>query len=231
MARSPEPSSRQRIVSALTTIIQQGRFVILGVVIAALVAVILYAVYTEVATKRADAATRAVEAIQKTYEDWSTETDASKKATLEKAIVVQTDVILRKYPRTYAAQRSLLMRGDLAYGNKDWKSAVSYYTRLADRFPTSYLALVALTNGAAADEQQGNTAGAIELDTRILTYKGLAPEIPSAIFSLGRLYEEQGDKKNAQVYYNKLVDQYPDSGWTKLARDRIIALSLSTEGK
>jgi len=231
MAHSPESSPRQRIVSAITSILQQGRYIILGTVIAALAVVILYAIYTEVATKRAETATREVEAIQKTYENWSTETDASKKAGMEKAIVVQTDVILKKYPRTYAAQRSLLIRGDLAYANKDWKNAVSFYTRLADRFPGSYLAVVALTDGAAANEQQGDAAGAIALDKRILSYKGLAPEIPSAIFALGRLYEEQSDKKNAQLYYNKLIDQYPDSGWTKLARDRIIALSLSTEGK
>ncbi len=231
MAHSPDSSPRQRIASALASILQRGRFVILGVVIAALAAVILYAIYTEVAAKRAEIATREVEAVQKTYENWSNEPDAAKKAGLEKAIVVQTNVILQRFPRTYAAQRSLLIRGDLAYTNKDWKSAVAFYTRLADRFPRSYLSLVALNNAAAVDEQQGDAAAAIELDKRILTYRGLAPEIPGALFSLGRLYEGQNDKKNAELYYKKLVDQYPDSGWTKLARDRIIALSLSTEGK
>lgn len=231
MAQSPDHLSRERIIEAVTTVLQRGRFIILGVVVAALVIVIGYGIFTEAMAKRAQAAARAAETVQKTFESWKTQTDASQKASLEKAVIAQTDAILKRYPRTYAAQRALFLRGDLAYDQKSWKEAESFYGRLADRFPKSYLAAVALNNAAASAEELGDLKGAIAFDTRILDVKGLAPEIPMALFSIGRLYDEQGDAKNAEIYYNKLINQYPDSGWTKLARDRIIALSLTKAAK
>ena len=48
----------------------------------------------------------------------------------------------------------------------------------------------------------------------------------ATIFALGRLHESTEDTDSARSYYERLIDEYPASGWTNLARSRIITLNL-----
>lgn len=227
MAQSSDLTPRQRVTAAIASALQRWRMLLIILLGAAIVFIIGYGVYTQIATNRANTATREAEQVQTQFDSWSSESDQAKKDEIAKTITVQSDAILKKYPHSYAAQRVLLIRGDMAYASKDWANAAQAYTTLADRFPTSYLAPLALQNAAAAIENKGDQKAAIELDKRIIQYKGLTASIPQALFSLGRLYEATADPKNAQIYYNRLIDQYPSSGWTNLARDRIIALAMA----
>ncbi len=227
MARSSsDQTPRQRVLDALVALIQRGRLVILAVVIGAIVFVLVYGIWSQLATNRAETAAGFAESAEKSYESWQNETDPSKKSDLEKTIVAQTNQIFTTYRGSYAEERALFIRGSLAYADKDWKQAAGFFTRIADRFPTSYLAPVSLSDAAAAEEEQGNLAGAIADEKRITTSSDISAEVPEALFMIGRLYERQNDATNAKTYYNDLIDQYPSSGWTKLARDRIIALAV-----
>ena len=51
--------------------------------------------------------------------------------------------------------------------------------------------------------------------------------LPHAFFSLGRLYEQKKEYDLALSIYNRLEDDYSASNWTKIARNRIIALNVS----
>jgi outer membrane protein assembly factor BamD (BamD/ComL family) len=44
------------------------------------------------------------------------------------------------------------------------------------------------------------------------------------LFTQGRLNEELENHEVAADAYNRLVDEHPQSSWTNLARNRIIAL-------
>ncbi|HUX22356.1 MAG TPA: tetratricopeptide repeat protein [Spirochaetia bacterium] len=225
MAQTSETPLRHRIANALSTGLQKARIPLLVIVAVGVVFIIAYTIYSEVNTKRIETATALAETLQTDYSSWQNESDSKTKTKLDAQIAGEIQSILKKYPGTYAAQRALFVQAGLAYDKKDWKSAEASYEEVATRFPNSYLATVSLANAAAAAEENGDPKKAIELDKKVLLAKGLAPEIPRAIFSLGRLYEGQGDVKEANTYYNKLVDSYPSSGWTNLARDRIIFLA------
>lgn len=225
MAQSSDTPLRHRIASALSTGLQRARTPLIIVLAVGVAFIIGYTIWSEVSSKRIQKATALAEKVQTEFSNWQSESNAKKKAEIEKQMTTNIDTILKVYPGTYAAQRALFIQADLAYHKKEWKKAESSYEQLANKFPQSYLAAISLANAAAAAENNGDPKKAIELDKRILTYKGLAPEVPGTIFELGRLYEGQGDLKEAQTYYKKLVDSYPSSGWTNLARDRIIYLA------
>jgi TolA-binding protein len=57
-------------------------------------------------------------------------------------------------------------------------------------------------------------------------YADSSAEVPRALFSLGRISEVEDAIADASDYYNRLVDDYPTSSWTNLARDRIITLTV-----
>jgi len=116
----------------------------------------------------------------------------------------------------------------MAFAKKEWDTAASFYMELKKMFPESYLASVSLVNAAVAYEEMGNIDKAIETYKLFLeTYRDRSPDSPRVFFTLGRLYEEKGDKENALKYYNDLTENYPDSDWTKLGKSRIIYLEIS----
>jgi TolA-binding protein len=91
------------------------------------------------------------------------------------------------------------------------------------------LAPIALANGAAAWEEATDGENATRLWSRIVEeYGAEAAESARALFALGRIAEGEGAFEDAAVRYNTLLDDYPASSWTNLARNRIIY--LTTEG-
>ncbi|GAB4370724.1 MAG: hypothetical protein Kow009_07150 [Spirochaetales bacterium] len=84
---------------------------------------------------------------------------------------------------------------------------------------------------AVCKEESGDLDGALralqEADTK---YGKTFPETPHILFSMGRIYEAKGDRTEAQNAYNRLIDEYPQSSWTKLARNRLIYFKISGSG-
>jgi tetratricopeptide (TPR) repeat protein len=114
---------------------------------------------------------------------------------------------------------------------EEYAEAAADYRQLADNHRASHLAPVALYNASAGLEESGDTEAAVEaLETLLSRYRDEnAPEVPRALFSLGRIHEQQGEYQTAAEHYRDLVDSYGNSSWTSLARDRIIW--LTTQGQ
>ena len=58
----------------------------------------------------------------------------------------------------------------------------------------------------------------------VTEYKETAPEAAEALFNLGRLAEEKGDKAAAQGYYETLIADYGSSDWKNIAKTRILLM-------
>ena len=64
------------------------------------------------------------------------------------------------------------------------------------------------------------------LNRLVEQYDAESAEIPRALFSIGRINEGLDNIVDAAESYNRLIDDYPASSWTNLARDRIITLTV-----
>ena len=81
-------------------------------------------------------------------------------------------------------------------------------------------------NAAVSLEEAGDAAGALaayaDFEKGFSADPVLAPQV---FFTQGRLLETQSKTADAVAAYKKLLAKFPESGWTKLGRDRILILS------
>jgi hypothetical protein len=209
----------------LDAFIRANRVVLL-VVLAVLVAGVAFiAVYSAVGTATMNASTARIEKLTGDFDAWSSDTDAAKKADAEKALVADLNGVIRKWPRQFASARAYAMLARISQANKDWDGAEKNWVAIADRFPKTFIAPLALINAAAAAEERGaNDAASAYYKKVVDKYTGKSVGLPHALFAIGRLAEGSNDYPAALSSYEKLVAQYPGDDWTKLAEDRIISI-------
>ncbi len=225
MQQSSEPTAKQRIVEAFSRTVYSLRYVFAGLLTALLLFVIVYLVAAEVRDRRAERSSVIVERIEDDFALWVEQEESADRQTMQIDLLDRIDSLLAQYPRLYSAQRALQLRGRIYYETAAWDQARAAFVELADRFPKSYLAPIALVNAATAMEEAGRYDVAIELLLRI-TEDFETPEMPAVLFSLGRLNETVGKPDAAVRFYERLLDEYPSSGWTSPAQSRIILLKI-----
>ena len=220
-----ELTTKQKFLKRFSDFLQRFKtiaIIILSVIVAFIIG---FAVVSEVNKSIEEKSTSMTEQIQKDFDSRTNSADEDRKDSLESSILEQVEAVLEKYPKKYAGQRALFIRGNLYFGREEWDSAHDDYILLAERFPGSYLAPVALINGAVAMEESDQPEKALEIYQSILeTYRKNTPEIPRILFSVGRIQELLGAKEAALDTYNDLLDNFSSSSWTNLSRNRIIYL-------
>jgi tetratricopeptide (TPR) repeat protein len=129
----------------------------------------------------------------------------------------------------YAGGRAWLLIGGIHSAKKDWAEAEAAYTAGANSAAKTYLAPLAWFNAAAAAEEQGKTAEAIEYYDNSLAVPVVFSAAPRAQFSVGRLHETLNEDEKAIEAYRAVISSWPyDQIWTNLAHSRIIALETKT---
>ncbi len=206
--------------------IHKNGIIFLGLLGLIAVALITLAVVSNIRAKNLETDTQKIESIQDEYSSYMSMTDTTKKAELKKKIMKNLNLIIKKGSKTYPLERALFIEGNIFYANSEWVKSSESFDKLAKLFPKSYLAAVALLNASAAYEENKDIDKAIERYQQVIdNYSQVSPDIPNAFFSIGRLYEVKKDIKAARKSYNTLIDRFPGSNWTKLARSRIIYLN------
>jgi TolA-binding protein len=218
--------AKTRFIDLLSGFLHKFRIVFLVFLAALLVAVIAYFVWSEWQQGAREKAALWAENAQDLYQSWVGEPDAAKKEGIAKELNELLERILSKYPRQYGAQRAHLISADMAYEVKDWAKAADSYLALAKRFPRSYLAQLGLMYGGVCYEELGETKEALAAYGQLTGRYKESLLRPRALFSTGRLMEQEGNFAGAKKAYDQLEDEYPLSGWTKTARNRIIELKI-----
>lgn len=226
MIPKDERTARERFVDALSGFLQRQRVPILVLTIVALVGIVSFAVYAEVSSRRAEEALVRLEDIQ-TRVDERQGLEDDERVEFDEEIIGELSEIIERYPRTYATQRSFFLSGILYMEQENFAEAAESFGRVADRFPEGHLALIARANQATAYEENSQPEEAMDAYRELLTMRpDSSPLIARALFSLGRLSETLSqDSDQSRDYYERVVNEYPQSNWTSLARNRLLALS------
>jgi TolA-binding protein len=222
---------RRRISSFLAHMVTRFRIGLLVVLIAAAAFLVGYLVYDQVNKKLASDSTLLAENADNLYGKWQSESDAAKKAALEKDLLDQLGKVISRYPRQYGAQRGLFIRAELSYGKKSWDAALADYKTLAAHFPKSYLAPISLFDAAVCLEEKGDTENAQKLYVQAYTDYKDSTVAPRALFDAGRLDETKGAWADAQKKYEQMDGLYSQSIWTKLAKNRLVELKVRGKTK
>ncbi|MCD6397831.1 MAG: tetratricopeptide repeat protein [Spirochaetaceae bacterium] len=225
MSQNHEKNEGSTFKQKLTIIIQKNSTILLGLLALIVIVVIGLLIYNSIQLKSLEKETQQIEAIQDNYEKISLLTDEGEIEKARSSLLTDLDTLINSSSKNYALQRGLFIRANLYYNNNELKKSVDDFKLLAKTFPNSYLAAISLVNAGTALEDQNKTDDAIEVYKMVIDkYSKTSPETANIYFSIGRLFEENGDFKAAKEEYNTLLDNFPDSNWTNLARSRIIFL-------
>lgn len=237
-ATGAAPHQKPRAVDLIAEFVSRNRTV-LSVVLGAIVvaAVALFVVFS-VQAARVRSSLEAVETLQQSYDEWLAlgevpfEIDAdvvtTTAAQAERYPELQQEVeqIASRFAGMYAARRALLIGGDALFELGRWEEAAAEYERAVAAGRPSYLTPIALLRAAIALESAERYEAALAVHRRIVTdFADTSADAPRAMFAIGRLSERLNRLAEAAQAYRQLIENYPASSWTSLARTRIITLT------
>jgi tetratricopeptide (TPR) repeat protein len=130
----------------------------------------------------------------------------------------------------YAAARAYAISASIYTDMGNWYNVENAWLNAASAARKTYFAPVAYFNAAVAAEEQNNISRAIELYDKALEFEDIFPAAPRAQFSVGRLYETQGNYVDALYAYQTVVNKwYQEQVWVGLAHSRILYLTIIME--
>ncbi len=217
----------RRIAEALTGFIHRWRFALWGVLGAALVFLVVWFAWSEITRRQSTTATVRVEQAEKVFDSWRAETDAAKKEELQKDLLARLAGLADRPGRLYGTERALMLRADLRFELAAWDEAAADYRELVRRFPRSYLAPIARFNEGVCLEEKDDVEGAKTVYTDVVTRWKENAIVPRALFALGRIAEGASAWDEAKSRYEQLDAEWPSSGWTQLAKNRLVALKVA----
>jgi len=216
---------QQHITHHVADFLRRFRLVLLGILGAVIVVVIAVAIWTAVTESQMKDSTLAIENAENELSTYQSEQDQTKKAALEKTLTASLDKIIVSWPKLYAAQKAHAIKAQLDETAKDWAGAEKEWVAASNLLKNDFLAPIALQSAAAAAEERGaDDKAAGYYKTLLAKYGKNTVGVVHAYFALGRISEESKDYTAAVGYYEKIVAGYPNDDWTKLAKDRILAL-------
>jgi peptidoglycan lytic transglycosylase len=130
-----------------------------------------------------------------------------------------------RFPHSPWLAHALFSAGNMYLLKRDYPTAISYYSYLADHFPDDQNAAAAHWRSGWLNYRLGNYSEAARIfDEQIKQYPA-APETVSALYWRGRLYESQDHSPaQAAANYRAIVRAYQHYFYAQMARERLAAL-------
>lgn len=155
--------------------------------------------------------------------------------------------VIYNHPGTRMAAEATFYLGECYFRTKDYQAAVDEYTRLLDDYPTSPFAddaqyMIAYgyfkqsPHWALDQKETGDRAKAavarfferfpespLAPDVRQLQAK-IDEKLAHKEFEAGRVYHKMKNPKSARIYFNYVLEKYPETSWAQKSRDFLARL-------
>lgn len=226
MLHKEEQSIRKQISENLSSFVRKFRYPLWGLLVVIFMFIITYFIWSERAKRLREDSTILVEEVEEIYANWLQEVDDELKQNLEEELLDKITTIITHYSRQYGSQRALFVRANLHFEKSEWQNAADDYSKMADKFPKSYLAVLSLFNAAVCYEEMNNLQTALSLYSDITQNYGDSHLMAHTLFSIGRINEELESYVEAYAAYTQLEEEFPYSQWSILGKNRIIALRV-----
>lgn len=222
-ALQANPQEQVKFVDRINDFMHANRKIFLLLVGATLIGVVGLGVYSAVSSNLEVKSALALDSLEKSYKDFIALEEAEK-AGSSVALIAEADKISATYGKRYAAVRASMIKAEILSAINDSTAAEKLFVSLAEIYPKSHLAPVAMANAAAIAENRGDTELALTYLTKIISTYPSAPGIGRIKLSIGRIFEATNLYDKAFETYTELIATGVESDWTKLAHDRIIIL-------
>ena len=102
----------------------------------------------------------------------------------------------------------------------DLDNAIREYGKFIDDYPDSYLIPVAYQAIASTYVKRGNPDKALDVIQDLSKFKGGVFK-DTVLMKEAEIYENKGEKEEAQKKYEQIVNEYPESQWIAQARAKV----------
>ncbi len=205
--------------------IMKHRKVIMAFLAGTSAIVLAIVVYSVVVEKKNTAAIARIESLLEQWETAKTENEGQALTKAEDTILAELDTITAKNKNLSSGARANLVAAELYFNRKDWNNARERYLAAAQAKESIYTAPIAYYNAAVCSEELADMEQAIALYNKAMDHESFTMK-PRALFNIGRIEEQRGNRDLAIASYEKMAESYPDDSWTLLAKSRIIALQI-----
>ncbi len=168
----------------------------------------------------------AIEKIEQTYSEWEI-AEEGVKATSEAGLIVVLDEAAQKDGAL--KQFALYYKARYSFQKKLFNEAYDLFLQSASVLEASFLSPSAVYLAAVSAENANEIEKAKALYNQISSGDSEKNTfVPRALFSMGRILESEKKYKEAESFYQQVVDKFNVSNWTKLAKNRIIFLKANS---
>lgn len=223
--RSDE-NEKKTFADLLTLFIVKFRFVLLGILVTGILAIVAVGVVSSMNEKAVKAGLTEVDKITDEYATlkFSETTDTAK----EDELIAKAQAVADKKGPVVVKVRANILVAEIQYGRKNYEAARAAWLAAAEADKKSYtFGLCNYQCGICSDEL-GDYDNAVAYLNAAAESEDFA-DVPRALFNIGRIEESRGNYEKAAETYKKLFADYPSDQWATLAKSRLI--SLSVDGK
>lgn len=225
-------SITQKISNHTEGFLQRNSKLLLIICAVIIVAIIVVAVISVTSEKKNQALYVSLDDLENSYTKIvAMDTTSAEYKTAVDGFYTECDALTSEGKSKYPAQKATMLKGDMYFIEENWADAASAYEAASVLAKDTYIGPLALCNAAAASENNGDSAKALELYKKVWDVYGKeAPEASRALFNTARLYEAQGNIDLAKAAYQQVADEFRASSsgsaneYAALAKNRLLVL-------
>ena len=131
------------------------------------------------------------------------------------------DFIITKYSTRDAAKLAGLIYANICYNAGDYEKATVLYDKSLKDFKNHPSIKSFILSGIGYNHEEKNDYKAAANSFEMIVSQSGAIMKDEALFNLGRLYAAMGENEKSLTAFKKIVSDYTDSIYIKLARERV----------
>lgn len=132
-------------------------------------------------------------------------------------------------PQSPDASRRLYDRVMEEFRHKDYAAALAGFRFFLELHGQSALSANAQYWMGECQYRMGHYKEALGSFYNVISYYPLSQKLPASTLKIGQIYSRQGDREKAQMMYERVTDQYPDSAEADVARKALETTAAKSE--
>jgi tol-pal system protein YbgF len=132
-------------------------------------------------------------------------------------------------PQSPDASRRLYDRVMEEFRHKDYGAALAGFGLFLELHGQSALSANAQYWMGECQYRMGHYKDALGSFYNVISYYPLSQKLPASTLKIGQIYSRQGDREKAQMMYERVTDQYPDSAEADVARKALETAAAKSE--
>ena len=137
--------------------------------------------------------------------------------------------LLAASPPPPESSRRLYDRVMEEFRHKDYPAALAGFRFFLELHGQSSLSANAQYWLGECQYRMGHYKDALGSFYDLISYYPMSQKVAASTLKIGQIYTRQGDREKAQVMYERVTDQYPDSAEAEVARKAIEAAAAKSD--